>query len=146
MSLSDATGANPMRWDCQRQGCFNVHKRPKIELFADCLPGRIAFGDVDGIVEINGNLLLLEWKDHQSLNLGQKILFERLTLLCPATVFIVEGDAETMTVTNIRPVWRGDILPIEPADLAELKRRIRAWAEYAMENSAIRQAQGASCD
>lgn len=31
-------GANPMRWDCTTQGCFNLKKRPKVEVFADCLP------------------------------------------------------------------------------------------------------------
>jgi metallo-beta-lactamase family protein len=61
--MSRDNGFNPMRWDCAEQGCFNHKKRPKIELFADCLPGRIAFSDIDAIAEINGNLLLLEWKD-----------------------------------------------------------------------------------
>ena len=34
-------GYNPMRWDCERDGCFNVLRRPKIEVFADCFPRRI---------------------------------------------------------------------------------------------------------
>lgn len=65
--MSD-NGYNPMQWNCERQGCFNVKKRPKIEMFADCLPRKISFSDIDGIVEINGNLLLLEWKDHQKIS------------------------------------------------------------------------------
>ena len=144
--MSRGNGANPMRWDCAKRGCFNIKKRPKIELFADCLPGQIAFGDVDGIVEINGNLVLLEWKDHQRISDGQRILFERMTLLCPATVLVVEGDAESMTVSSIRTVRRGVIPPAEPAGLDELRRRIRAWSQEAMENSALRQAQEASCN
>lgn len=138
MSSDNATGANPMRWDCQRQGCFNIRKRPKIEIFADCLPGRIAFGDVDGIVEINGNLLLLEWKDHQAISTGQRILFERLTRLCPATVLIVEGDAEFMTIDSIRVAWDGRIGPPQPADLDGLREMIRAWADWALSNPATR--------
>ena len=35
-----ADGYNPLRWDCERQGCFNLKRRPKIEVFADCFPGR----------------------------------------------------------------------------------------------------------
>mgnify|MGYP006972377369 CR=1 FL=1 len=105
--MSHDNGANPMRWDCTRQGCFNIKKRPKIELLADCLPGRIAFGDVDAIVEVCGHFLLLEWKDHPQLGTGQRILFQRLTLLCPAIVLIVEGDAESMAVRSIRQVSRG---------------------------------------
>jgi len=135
-----------MRWDCAKRGCFNIKKRPKIELFADCLPGQIAFGDVDGIVEINGNLLLLEWKDHRAIAMGQRILFQRMTLLCPATVLIVEGDAETMAVSSIRTVRRGIISDAEAASLDELRRRIRAWAEGAMADSALRRAQEASCN
>jgi len=84
--MSPDNGANPMRWDCRTQGCFNLKKRPKIERFADCLPGRIALTDVDGVTELCGNVLYLEWKSHQGLGDGQRILFERLTALCPATV------------------------------------------------------------
>lgn len=142
--MSHDNGANPMRWDCSRRGCFNIKKRPKIELLADCLPGRIAFGDVDAIVEVCGNFLLLEWKDHTQLGTGQRLLFERLTLLCPATVLIVEGDAEAMTVSSIRRVWRGVISSAEPADLEGLRDRIRVWAEAAMANPAMRECREAS--
>lgn len=128
-----------MRWDCARQGCFNRKKRPKIEIFADCLPGRISFGDIDGIVEINGNLLLLEWKDHQEISRGQRILFVRLTRLCPATVLVVEGDAEDMTVTSIRIIFNGVISESEPVDLEKLRQYIRMWSDYALANSALRQ-------
>ena len=47
-------GYNPMRWDCEKSGCFNVKCRPKIEVFAECFPGRINFGDMDGRVELGG--------------------------------------------------------------------------------------------
>ena len=133
-------GANPLRWDCSRSGCFNLKKRPKIELFADCLSGRIAFSDIDAIVEIRGNLLLLEWKDHQGLATGQRILFERLTQLCPATVLIVEGDAEEMTVESIRTAERGAISPPEPADFETLRQWIRLWSDWAVRNPALRPA------
>ena len=136
--LGNSLGTNPMRWDCARQGCFNIKKRPKIELLADCLPGRIAFGDVDAIVEVCGNFLLLEWKDHPQLGMGQRLLFERLTLLCPATALIVEGDAEAMTVSSIRPVRGGVLWPTEPTDLEGLRQHIRAWTEQALTNPALR--------
>lgn len=139
MSLDN--GANPMQWDCARQGCFNVKKRPKIEMFADCLPGRIALSDVDAIVEVCGNLLLMEWKDHQDLTTGQRILFERLTSLCPGTVLIVEGDAEQMTVNSIRTAWQGVISPPEETDMDGLRSRIRAWSQWALANSAILRSQ-----
>jgi len=132
-------GANPMRWDCATRGCFNVKKRPKIERFADCLPGRIAFTDVDGIVEINGNLLLMEWKEHRGVGVGQRILFERLTRFCPATVLIVEGDAESMAVDSVATVWGGRIGPPQPVNLNGLCEMIRDWAGWALDNPVIRQ-------
>lgn len=133
-----------MNWDCQRQGCFNRKKRLKFGAFTGCLPGRISFTDVDGLVEVNGNLLLMEWKDHPALSTGQRILFERMTLVCPATVLVVEGDAEDMTVRSIRIVWRGRISPSEPADLEGLRELIRAWSQWAVTHSALRRARTAS--
>lgn len=123
-----------LHWDCQKQGCFNQKKRVKFRLLSDCLPGRIAFTDIDAITEIKGNLLLLEWKDHTELPKGQRILFERLTLGCPATVLVIEGDAEQMSVVSIRMVWRGVIWPPEPADLDRLRREIQAWVQWALAN------------
>lgn len=135
--MSHDNGANPMRWECTTQGCFNQKKRPKIELFADCLPGRIAFTDIAAITEIGGNLLLLEWKDHAELQRGQRLLYERMTLVCPAAVLVVEGDAEQMTVISIRTVWQGVISPPEPASLERLRHDIQAWGQWVMANPAL---------
>ena len=143
--MSRDNGYNPMRWNCEKQGCFNLKKRPKIEMFADCLPGRIAFTDVDALTEICGNLLYLEWKEHQELGIGQRILFERMTRLCPAAVIIVEGDAEYMTVSSICTVWDGVIGPRQPANLEDLQAQIRMWADWALTNP-VRQHQEAPCN
>ena len=115
-------------------------------MFADCLPGRISFTDVDGLVEINGNLLFMEWKEHQGLGTGQRILFERLTRFCPAVVLIVEGDAEDMTVSSISTAWDGIIGPHKQADIEYLRAQIRMWANWALFNPAGIQLQGASCN
>jgi len=120
-----------LQWDCQRQGCFNQKKRPKIEMFAACLPGKIAFSDVDGVVEIKGNLFLLEWKSHGEIPLGQKILFQRLTQFAPATVLIVEGNAETMEVDTIRYVSSGHVDEPFDADVGKLSELIEDWGNWA---------------
>jgi len=130
--MSHDNGANPMRWDCRTQGCFNLKKRPKIERFADCLPGRIAFTDVDGLTELCGNFLYLEWKSHGDLGAGQRILFERMTALCPATVLVVEGDAEHMTVRTLRIAWDGTIGPPRTANIEDLRTAIREWSAWAL--------------
>ena len=136
MSCDNATGRNPMRWDCKKQGCFNVHKRPKIELFADCLPGRIAFSDVDGVVEICGNLLALEWKEHRRVPRGQHLLFTRWTANGPATVIMIIGDARTMTVEEIAFVHKGVIGPWQDADFEGVRQYIRDWEKWARANPA----------
>ena len=132
--MSPDNGANPMLWNCEVKGCFNRVKRPKIEIFADCLPGRIAFTDVDGLVEIAGNLLFLEWKEHTRIGTGQRILFERITRFCPAVVILVEGDARDMTVESLCIAWEGQIGPWRPATIDDLRRDIKAWAVWAKGN------------
>jgi hypothetical protein len=136
-----ANGYNPLRWDCLRRGCFNLKRRPKIEVFAECFPGRINFGDVDGIVEINGNALLLEWKSEaQELPTGQRILYERLTHNGLCSAMIIVGDAETMIAVATSIFDRGIKYPAhgyEPADLACIKDRLAAWSRWAERHPAI---------
>ena len=129
-------GYNPLQWDCSTQGCFNRRKRPKIEMFASCLPGRIAFSDIDGVVEVQGNFLFLEWKSHGEIPLGQKILFQRLTQFAPATVLIVEGNAETMEVDTIRYVSSGHVDEPFDADVGKLSELIEEWSTWALCNPA----------
>ena len=40
--MSAVAGYNPLRWNCDDRGCYNVKHRPKIEFFAGALPGKIA--------------------------------------------------------------------------------------------------------
>jgi hypothetical protein len=136
MSSNNDHGSNPLRWDCQRQGCFNVHKRPKIEVFADCLPGRLAFTDVDGITEVNGNLLVLEWKEHRRVPTGQRVLFERWTANSPTTVMLVVGEARQMTVEETACIYQGIVNPWRDLDLAGLRADIQAWADWALAHPA----------
>ncbi len=133
-----ANGYNPLRWDCEKQGCFNQKKRPKIEIFADCLPGKIALGDVDGLVEIQGNLLFLEFKEHGRIPRGQQILFERLTRLCPATVLVVEADTETMDIFGVSYIFDGKIEPQVLMNQEGLKNLVRSWADWAQHNPAFK--------
>ena len=123
-----------MNWDCESQGCFNRKKRLKFAVFKDVLPGKISFSDVDGLVEINGNLLFMEWKDHPQISTSHRILFERLTRFSPATVLIVEGDAESMSVSSVRTVREGRIGPEQTADIDSLRAMIKQWADWAQGN------------
>jgi hypothetical protein len=120
---------------CERDGCFNIHRRPKIEEFAECLPGRLAFSDIDGITEVCGKFLLIEWKSSQApLPTGQRIMFERMTCTGQFTVLVVHGNAETMEVVAVATVWLGRVLPWEPIALSGLKDLICQWAIWAKTN------------
>ena len=124
---------NKMRWNCEKDGCFNAKCRPKIEVFANCFPGQICFGDMDAIVEINGNFLILEWKSYTTeLPVGQQILFKRLTAKGRKTVVVVaHGNAETMEIDQIQ-VWSdGRSSGWESCSLELLKTRISEWAKRA---------------
>jgi hypothetical protein len=130
--MAQPLGYNPLRWDCEKQGCFNRLKRPKIEAFAECFPGRINFGDVDGVVEINGHFLYLEWKAEEvPLKTGQRILIERRTLDGLSTYLIVAGDAESMKVERYAVAWNGKIGAWEDATLDDVKARIKSWVRMA---------------
>lgn len=131
-----ANGYNPLRWDCAARGCFNAKKRPKIELFAECFPGRINFGDVDGVVEMHGHALFLEWKEGpQSFGVGQRLTWERLTRAGTQTVVCVAGDAEAMVVTHMAFFHGGRFFPWRPATLAAVKDAMRRWVRKVRDES-----------
>lgn len=125
------SGFNPMRWDCDKNGCFNLKRRPKIELFADCFPRRINFGDVDGLVELNGSFCLLEWKGAGgSVKRGQELTFRQFTKSPHNVVFIVDGDAETMNISRYQLFWHGVPEKWEDGNLDVVKERIQKWVAF----------------
>jgi hypothetical protein len=128
--MNKPLGYNLLRWDCERAGCFNVFRRPKIEMFAECFPGRINFGDIDGLVEMRGYFCLLEWKTSGEVSTGQKLTYARFTRPHGNVVWIVIGDAKDMTVQRYSVVWRGKSRHWVSSDLDEVKRRIKGWAYW----------------
>ena len=129
---SSANGFNPIRWDCDNgRNCFNKKMRPKIEVFSECFPGRINFGDVDAIVEINGFGLMLEWKTNTNkAKTGQRIMYERLTKSKLLTVLLVVGDAETMQVSHMGVFYNGKQSELIEATLDDVKKKIKAWVKW----------------
>lgn len=123
-------GFNPLRHDCGSQGCFNLTRRPKIELFADCFPGKIAMADIDGIVEINGRFLFLEWKTPDAqLSTGGRITVANLSKIPGSIVLVVWGDAQTMVVENAE-IWLGG-RRVTPScnGISDVKKWMANWAE-----------------
>ena len=128
-------GFNRMRYDCTLQGCFNIKKRPKIEIFADCFPRRCNFGDVDGLIELGGNGLLLEWKPApMELSTGQLKTYRRLTVGRLLSVIVVAGDAEFMMATHRAGFVNGRWRDWKPATIDDVRRAMSAWAIWAEKN------------
>lgn len=106
----NAHGYNPIRWDCNQLGCFNVYARPKVEQFAHLFGGKCSMGDIDYEIERNGYYLRVEWKQQPTdIPRGQASLFSDLVRVSRQkfTVLCVAGDACTMQVTHAMR-WRVD--------------------------------------
>lgn len=117
-----------MRWECTWQGCFNIKRRPKIEVFDDCFAGKNELGDVDGIIERNRRFCLLEWKGSGGeLTGGQRIMYERLTKHPEFTVVVVYGDAETMDVESYAVFKHGQKSRMTKASLDDVRMFFREW-------------------
>lgn len=124
-------GYNPIRWDCEAQGCWNAACRPNIEYFAHCFPRKIGLTDLDGFVELNSHFLILEWKSYQGeIPTGQRLAFVRLTALSPRikVVIIAHEPKHPMDVTAVCLISNGCIGPWEPSDIFALYDRIGDWA------------------
>ena len=128
-----------MRWQCDRDGCFNDKHRVRLFDFDECFPGRIGFTDVDGLVEIGGRALMLEWKSRLGdLPTGQRIMFERLTNTDALVVCVIHGNAARSEVKHVRWVQHGAMTEWEPMTLDELRARFAAWARWARAQSPAR--------
>jgi hypothetical protein len=121
-----------LRWLCEEKGCFR-QLCPKLGEFDDCFPGRIGMSDIDGVVEISGRFLLLEWKSAGgSVQTGQRIMFERLTALShKITVIVVSGDPREMLIQSVQVFHNGKSGPAELSDMDGLKARIKQWSDRA---------------
>ena len=124
-------GYNPIRWDCLEQGCYMHKCHPRIEVFADCFPNKIAMSDIDGVVEINGNFLFMEWKgDGGKVSTGQHILLQRLTQLSDKVVaYVVYGDSQTMQVHQVTRYYKGNSRDYD-MQLEQLKEQFRNWGQW----------------
>jgi plastocyanin len=129
---------SPMRWDCKQRGqCFNKKKRPKIEAFNDCFPGKIGFGDIDAAVEIEGNELRLEFKPEPvTLDAGQRIAFQRMTFSSHITAILLAGDAEPCppNITHMGWYVDGAFHPWGEAGFDDVCAAIKSWVAWAKAN------------
>lgn len=82
-----------IKHDCNKNGCYKEAHLPDWGFLDDHLPGRVRVSDIDGVVELSGHVLFLEWKQHtEKLTVGQRILFERLSSKPQQSVLVIYGE------------------------------------------------------
>lgn len=126
-SQRESNGFRPIRWDCARDGCFNEKCRARFDELYDALPSKISFTDLDGIVEVNGRFLVIEWKHSRHIPQGQLILFQQLAALPQFTVIVLVGKPQLSLVKEATIIFPNKPITWYSASLASVKEYIRKW-------------------
>ena len=130
-----------MRYQCdQRNGrCWQEEHVARLGTFDDAFaaggaPQRFGFTDVDGQVERNGCLLVIELKTPGApLPAGQRIMYEQASRRIGDAYqpYVVWG-APDFSGSLMFQSWRdGQTWGRKPITLAELKARFAAWYQWA---------------
>lgn len=124
-----------IRHDCAKLGCYKDVCIPNWELFDGCFDAKsqkIKVSDVDGVVEINGHLLWLEWKRRcEELSVGQKMLYKAFTYnSLKQTVLIVVGPLATPERYCI--FSSGKQSPWKQCTREALRERMIRWTKRSM--------------
>ena len=143
--MEPADGYNPMRWNCDLKGCFQEKGKPKIERFHECFPGKVNFSDIDGITELGGSLLVLEWKaPGDKLLKSQRLIWEALTRQCgnhgrrENLAVIVWGDTETTEPEKYATIYRGVYRERGPVNFDGLCDVFEKWSHLVDTRPTIR--------
>jgi len=113
---------------CETGGCYVKKLTPDWGFLDSALSGKIRVTDIDGAVEANGHLLILEWKStHATLTLGQQIMFKNITKNSRITVFVLYGDPELSIAKRITLFIDGEERPSQECSNEELKKWVTHW-------------------
>ena len=117
--------------------CWKDTHLLKLGVFDHCFPGKIGMTDIDGAVERNGHLLILETKlPDQDVERGQVIMFENITRGTDRVVAIVVwtrkpdfSDGEL----KWQRWWKGKAKTPnpEPIKFEQLCDGFRRWCDWA---------------
>lgn len=124
------------RTQCGAGHCWRERHVLDFHHFSGIFPRGINFGDVDGLVEYNGQFLMMEWKTSMDLwdaidGTGQDLMHERLVEAGPFTVLQIVGNPGT-GVSEYCRIWshlsgaRGKWFK---CNLAMLKQVISRWRD-----------------
>lgn len=121
--------------NCERHGCFVKNLMPDWDFLKDSFRGKGRIGDIDGIIEKNGHLLILEWKSTGApLPEGQEIMFTNATRKNLITVFVIWGNPTTTTAERIRIYQDGEITREEEITNEILKGFCKYWESRSLNN------------
>lgn len=119
-----------IRHQCEQDGCYKS-RLPDWGILDGCFPRGIKPSDVDGIVEINGWFLMLEWKPLNGfLSTGQRLMFQNITANAPkGQALIIFGDKDVPSEIEL---WqRGKRQFRQRCDLAFLSWFCQQWGIFA---------------
>lgn|GEM_PF-2197537 len=115
---------------CARNGCYK-DKLPDWAILEGCFPRGIRPSDVDGIIEMSGHILMLEWKPaNATLSTGQRLLFLNMTRSSPLTqAIVIYGD---IGIPHEIELYQGGVRKFRQAcDLEFLRWFCRQWGQFA---------------
>lgn len=118
-----------LRHQCDRDGCY-ADGLPNWGMLEGCFGAtRIRPSDIDGVVDRNGQFLVLESKRvGAEVRQGQHILFQSLAATGLFTILVFFGDSVKCEVNSIRSYSPGVGYQHDaPCDLDGLRRRVAAW-------------------
>lgn len=119
-----------LRHHCPSDGCYK-DRLPDWGILDGCFPRGIRPSDVDGIVEINEHVLMLEWKPRLGvLTRGQLLMFRNITRGSPKVqALIVYGDRGQPSEIEL---WQGGAKRFRQAcDIEFLRWFCHSWAVFA---------------
>ena len=121
-----------IRHNCETGGCYIKVQTPDWGFSDNAFSKKIRVSDIDGSVEVNGCLLLLEWKGSGvPLTMGQEIMFKKATIKNRGiTVFIINGNAETTTVEHLKIICVGEIKEDIDIDNDGLNEKFKEWEAF----------------
>ena len=116
-----------MRWQCTEKGCY-LQRRSDPVMFDGCFPAGVSMGDVDGIVELNGRFLIVEFKKlNISVPEGQARMFRRLVATGLFTILVVraaEQHVEEWFEVTVDGSWR-----TYAGDSENLRDHVISWTQ-----------------
>ena len=117
-----------LRHDCKRDGCYKDAHLPDWGFLDDCFPHRVSVSDIDGVVELDGQVMFLEWKQHTSkVTAGQVRMYRTLTkLFSGICVLIIFGPLDEPE--SIQLYRDGKVILKKEADKKYIKHLMSRWA------------------